>query len=594
MLLRQQLQPSPQLHSKDFFELIMDVIFTLVDGDIGSVVVYDRLSDTPHVLVERALTRHGAQLLTDARVIQLMKKVVREGKAIIMDSGRASDEELSWLRQYGISALIVSPMVGVSDVVGAICVASRTRKRFKQSEVETVCQITSKLGELFLSLLPIPSDHISLRRYLESTASIDTSQLLERNLDMLLHLGLLVTQCEVGAFVLCSPRTKRVKTIIMHGNREVVERLKEHLKAHLNETEVEAFTIEDVHRVLSSFMKHYFASVANSSGTVGGFFLFGDGNDFPPGRKQQVVTQIAVFTGTVIERIASMYVLERAIWTDPVTGLVNRQCWLAKTEEELARARRMNLPVSVVLIDLDGFKAINDFLGHAKGDIVLRHVGSVLRKHVRRYDVVARLGGDEFAILLPATPPSGAMVVAERVRSLIESLDLSNVLGCATRLTASIGVATAPSAGETPEKLLEAADRALTTAKHLGKNRIVRDERSKENGEMAWANISLMFDTRLMKWFVNRICHEINNPAQGILGIIELLLRRDEMTAEDVKDELLKVQNLVLRIRSVTHNLATASHADLVKYAQEFAETMRRISHEEDSEGDETAKEADA
>jgi diguanylate cyclase (GGDEF)-like protein len=380
----------------------------------------------------------------------------------------------------------------------------------------------------------------------------------------------------------------------MHGNREVVERLKEHLKAHLNETEVEAFTIEDVHRVLSSFMKHYFASVANSSGTVGGFFLFGDGNDFPPGRKQQVVTQIAVFTGTVIERIASMYVLERAIWTDPVTGLVNRQCWLAKTEEELARARRMNLPVSVVLIDLDGFKAINDFLGHAKGDIVLRHVGSVLRKHVRRYDVVARLGGDEFAILLPATPPSGAMVVAERVRNLIESLDLSNVLGCATRLTASIGVATAPSAGETPEKLLEAADRALTTAKHLGKNRIVRDERSKENDEMAWAHISLMFDTRLMKWFVNRICHEINNPAQGILGIIELLLRRDEMTAEDVKDELLKVQNLVLRIRSVTHNLATASHADLVKYAQEFAETMRRISHEEDSEGDETAKEADA
>jgi len=594
MLLSQQLQPSPQLHSKDFFELIMDVIFTLVDGDIGSVVIYDKLSDTPHVLVEKALTRHGAQLLADARVMQLTKKVVRDGKAIILDSGKASEEELNWLRQYGVSALIASPMISVNDVIGAICVASKTRKRFKQSEVETVCQITSKLGELFLSLLPIPSDHISLRRYLESTVCIDTSQLLERNLDMLLHLGLLVTQCEVGVFVLCSPRTKRVKTIIMHGDKEAIERLKEHFKAHMGNSDLEAFVIEDVHRILSQFMKYYFASVANSSGTVGGFFLFGDGNDFPPGRKQQVIAQIATFTGTVIERIASMYVLERAIWTDPVTGLVNRQCWLAKTEEELARARRMNLPVSVVLIDLDGFKAINDFLGHAKGDIVLKHVGSVLRRHVRRYDVVARLGGDEFAILLPATPPSGAMVVAERARSLIESLDLSNVLGCATRLTASIGVATAPSAGETPEKLLEAADRALTTAKHLGKNRIVRDERSKENGEMAWANISLMFDTRMLKWFVNRICHEINNPAQGILGIIELLLRREETTAEDIKDELLKVQNLVLRIRSVTHKLATASHADLVKYAQEFAETMRRISHEDNSESEGATNKANA
>ncbi|HID07042.1 MAG TPA: GGDEF domain-containing protein, partial [Armatimonadetes bacterium] len=329
---------------------------------------------------------------------------------------------------------------------------------------------------------------------------------------------------------------------------------------------------------LANWLVRYTAPIINTAGTVGELYFFGDGRDFPPGRKQRVTAQIAAYAASVIERVASLFALERVIWTDPLTGLVNRQCWLAKADEELARARRVHLPVSVVLIDLDGFKAINDYLGHAKGDEVLKRVGSAMRRRVRRYDVVARLGGDEFALLLPATPPSGAMVVAERMRNLIEEMDMSKILGCSVQLTASVGTATGPAAGETPDELLEAADRALREAKTSGKNRVVQDKGSQSVEEVAWSNVSLLFDTRLVRLFVNRICHEVNNPAQGILGLVELLLDDPDLELHmQAREDLKKIEELVLRLRDLTRKLANASHGELVKYAQEFAEMVRRM-----------------
>ena len=111
--------------------------------------------------------------------------------------------------------------------------------------------------------------------------------------------------------------------------------------------------------------------------------------------------------------------LKETSFKDEVTGLYNRRFFSLRLEEELSRYRRFNHPVSVVLLDLDGFKAVNDDLGHAVGDDTLRDVAQILMKHSRGINVVSRYGGDEFAVLLVETSKAGARLYADRIREVV-------------------------------------------------------------------------------------------------------------------------------------------------------------------------------
>jgi diguanylate cyclase (GGDEF)-like protein len=154
---------------------------------------------------------------------------------------------------------------------------------------------------------------------------------------------------------------------------------------------------------------------------------------------------------------------------DDVTGLYNRRFFSVRLEEELSRHRRFNHPVAVVLFDLDGFKAVNDDLGHVVGDETLRDIGQILMKHSRGINVVARYGGDEFAILLVETSKAGARLYADRIRQVISSYPYSH----GKRITASFGVASLPDdEALTSEDLIRVADEALYKAKRAGKNQV--------------------------------------------------------------------------------------------------------------------------
>ena len=156
-----------------------------------------------------------------------------------------------------------------------------------------------------------------------------------------------------------------------------------------------------------------------------------------------------------------------------MTGLYNRRFFSIRLEEEVSRFRRFNHPMSVVLLDLDDFKAVNDELGHATGDETLRGVGELLLKHSRGINVMCRYGGDEFAILLVETPKAGAQVYADRIRHVLEH----HVFPHGQRISASIGIATLPDdVGAAAEDLLRAADEALYAAKRAGKNRVSAHE----------------------------------------------------------------------------------------------------------------------
>ena len=158
--------------------------------------------------------------------------------------------------------------------------------------------------------------------------------------------------------------------------------------------------------------------------------------------------------------------LEELSFKDALTGLYNRRYLALRLDEEARRHTRFARPVSVVLIDLDNFKTINDTDGHRAGDSVLQDVARLLLAHSRSYTVVCRYGGDEFAAILLGTPKAGAVAYAERLRDVIEGHSVGG------GVTASLGVACLPDDVKTMDELISAADRALYDAKRAGRNRI--------------------------------------------------------------------------------------------------------------------------
>ncbi len=160
---------------------------------------------------------------------------------------------------------------------------------------------------------------------------------------------------------------------------------------------------------------------------------------------------------------------------DSLTGLYNRWYVMEKIDSEMNRSLRHGCPVSVLMLDIDHFKRVNDAFGHAAGDGVLRAVAQVLRDSCRVYDVPGRYGGEEFCVVLPETKTGNTTVVAERIRERMESSSF-NVGGDSVVVTASIGIAGIDSMeGEgivSPSILIDRADRALYSAKHRGRNRV--------------------------------------------------------------------------------------------------------------------------
>jgi diguanylate cyclase (GGDEF)-like protein len=157
---------------------------------------------------------------------------------------------------------------------------------------------------------------------------------------------------------------------------------------------------------------------------------------------------------------------------DPVTGLGNRRAFDARLAEEVARATRYGTPLSLALIDLDGFKSVNDEHGHVAGDTVLGAVGALLREALRASDIPVRYGGDEFAIILPGTSKTEAWLVAEKIRSALREMRVEIADGQQVQAAASIGVAAFGPTNNDLAALLTAADSALYRAKRGGRNRV--------------------------------------------------------------------------------------------------------------------------
>ncbi|MEJ0071129.1 MAG: GGDEF domain-containing protein [Pseudomonadota bacterium] len=183
-----------------------------------------------------------------------------------------------------------------------------------------------------------------------------------------------------------------------------------------------------------------------------------------------LVTVGTLFLRTEITPLARR--LRELATIDGLTGAFNRRAFMRFGELELAAARRYRRPFTMLMIDADHFKKVNDVYGHDAGDAVLRALSATLRKQLRDVDLFGRLGGEEFAVALPQTPAAGAVQVAERIRRALADLEVATG-GNRLRFTVSIGVAAFPEAGDNVEALLKSADQALYAAKQGGRNRVI-------------------------------------------------------------------------------------------------------------------------
>jgi diguanylate cyclase (GGDEF)-like protein len=167
--------------------------------------------------------------------------------------------------------------------------------------------------------------------------------------------------------------------------------------------------------------------------------------------------------------------LAHAAAIDPLTAMFNRRYLETRLDAELERSRRTGLPVSLLMLDIDTFKAINDQMGHQTGDAVLRKVAEIVRRSVRASDVCSRYGGDEFAVIVPENATS-APLTAERIRHRVEAFRWDSIgLPHTFRVTVSIGVSIA-AVGETSEVLIRRADQNMYRAKAQGRNSVFPTE----------------------------------------------------------------------------------------------------------------------
>ena len=185
--------------------------------------------------------------------------------------------------------------------------------------------------------------------------------------------------------------------------------------------------------------------------------------------------------------------MQQQALTDGLTGCFNRRSFEMQLERDLRLATRMRQPVSLIMLDIDHFKRVNDTYGHDAGDAALRFLADVLRDELRGVDTAARYGGEEFAVILPQASLEGALIVAERLRSRLETTEVPGI----GHITASFGLATFPLHANSRDGLVGSADRALYESKHAGRNRICTppSEQTEVSDEMYGAPIDITAQT---------------------------------------------------------------------------------------------------
>lgn len=192
--------------------------------------------------------------------------------------------------------------------------------------------------------------------------------------------------------------------------------------------------------------------------------------DFFRERDEQLLLVVARSSGLALENAELIKRTEELSIIDELTESYNYRYFIQKFQEEKKRAVRYNLPLSIIMIDIDWFKKLNDGYGHEAGNLVLKDLAKVIKRCIRDVDIFARYGGEEFVVILPQTTQSEALHIGERIREQVEKQIIDTGATGKVKVTVSVGVSSFPENGRSEEELVSVADQALYKAKGSGKN----------------------------------------------------------------------------------------------------------------------------
>ncbi|MCK4373391.1 MAG: GGDEF domain-containing protein, partial [candidate division Zixibacteria bacterium] len=208
-----------------------------------------------------------------------------------------------------------------------------------------------------------------------------------------------------------------------------------------------------------------------SHGTVNGVLVAESNEVGHFGEKHvQMLSVVARSAALALENAELHKRTEELTTIDELTETYNYRFFVHKLEEEKRRALRYDLPLSLVMVDIDWFKKLNDSYGHEAGNVVLRNLSAIIKTCIRDVDIFARYGGEEFAVILPQTGLIEAKKIGERIRAQIEAASIDAGAAQRVKVTVSVGVSSFPENGKSHEELVSVTDQALYRAKGEGRN----------------------------------------------------------------------------------------------------------------------------
>jgi len=477
---------------EDLSQLIHTLLNTLgilFNLNAASVLVWDRTSQVFKTAATFGQNTESFRTYQTDAVSGPVRMLLEQRRPV------ATDETLEILRAGfppGTTSVQLFPLFTKNhQITSLLCVFDTALADEDQRLITTFCQQISTLNEnsqLQRERQDLAKDVSVL---LEIAKTVGTALDSEELFSIILEKSTQFLQAEQGSIMLLDEERRELTVKAMKGlNKKIVELLKirpgEGISGKVlsSGSPLVVADIEEDHRVVQEKRPRYktksFISIPlKIDGRTIGVLNIADkisGEIFSE-EDLHLLVSIGAYASVAIERsrfYQKTEELKKISITDSLTGLLNRRYFQERISEEIERSRRHHLPLSLIMLDVDDFKSVNDTLGHPVGDEVLKIMARCLRNCIRTIDVAARYGGEEFTVILPQTSKADAQTIADRICAEVYRMDLPFAKGDRKLLlSVSLGLATYPEDAENLEDLIRNADVALYAAKSQGKNRVV-------------------------------------------------------------------------------------------------------------------------